>query len=77
MRRWLRAFAITALAAAGIVAVLAAAGFAAPIPPRLFADKRPSAIPVVFELVLAVDVFLLIDPEDQAIQRERLGRALI
>jgi hypothetical protein len=36
----------------------------------LFADKRPSAIPVDTELVLAVDVSYSMDPEEQQLQRE-------
>jgi Protein of unknown function (DUF1194) len=36
----------------------------------LFADKRPSAIPVDVELVIAVDVSNSMDPEEQALQRE-------
>jgi hypothetical protein len=77
MRMFQRALAITVLAGAGIVAALAAVSFAAPIPPRLFADKRPSAVPVDVELVLAVDVSYSMDPEEQALQREGYAQALI
>ena len=53
-----------------------AASFAAPNPGRLFADKRPGAIPVDVELVLAVDVSYSMDPEEQALQREGYVQAL-
>jgi hypothetical protein len=77
MRLSLRAIALAALAGAGIIAGLAAAGFAAPTPPRLFVDKRPTAVPVDVELVLAVDVSYSMDPEEQALQREGYAQALI
>jgi hypothetical protein len=59
----------TILVAGGAVAV-AGWGSAAPKPETLFADKRPSAIPVDVELVIAVDVSNSMDPEEQALQRE-------
>jgi hypothetical protein len=63
------------------VAVLALGGFAAASlaiagVPRMFADKRASAIPVDVELVLAVDVSYSMDPEEQALQREGYVLAL-
>jgi hypothetical protein len=57
--------------AAGMVAFTGwSGGFAAPPSARMFADNRPSAIPVDTELVLAVDVSYSMDPEEQALQRE-------
>jgi hypothetical protein len=58
--------------------VLAAAGFgvAAPTPPRIYADKSPSAIAVDVELVIAVDVSYSMDPDEQALQREGYVLAL-
>jgi hypothetical protein len=44
--------------------------------PALFADKRPSAVPVDVELVLAVDVSYSMDPAEQELQREGYIRAL-
>lgn len=55
---------------------MAAASLAAPVLPRLFADKSSSAVPVDVELVLAVDVSYSMDPEEQALQREGYIRAL-
>jgi len=58
-------------------AVLAgAASVAAPNPGRLFADKRPGAVPVDVELVLAVDISYSMDPEEQALQRDGYVQAL-
>jgi hypothetical protein len=56
--------------AAGALALLAIASYAAPGPSFLFADKSPNAMPVDVELVLAVDVSYSMDPEEQALQRE-------
>jgi hypothetical protein len=53
-----------------------AASFAAPNPGRLFADKRPGAVPVDVELVLAVDISYSMDPEEQALQRDGYVQAL-
>jgi Protein of unknown function (DUF1194) len=58
------------LLAAGALALLAIAGYAAPGPRSLFADKSRNATPVDVELVLAVDVSYSMDPEEQALQRE-------
>ena len=41
-----------------------------------FADRRPNAIPVDTELVLAVDVSYSMDPEEQQLQREGYIAAL-
>jgi hypothetical protein len=65
-----------AAAVVAAVVVAAAASFAAPNPGRLFADKRPSAVPVDVELVLAVDISYSMDPEEQALQREGYVQAL-
>jgi Protein of unknown function (DUF1194) len=61
--------AVTALVVGVAVAGLNS-GTAAPRLGQLFADKRPSAIPVDTELVLAVDVSYSMDPEEQQLQRE-------
>jgi hypothetical protein len=65
-------FSLIALAAlmAGAVVVGLNGGTAAPRLGPLLADKRPSAIPVDTELVLAVDVSYSMDPEEQQLQRE-------
>ena len=58
-------------------AVLVAAwtgGFAAPRP--LLVDKRPNAVPVDVELVIAVDVSNSMDPEEQELQRDGYVTAL-
>jgi hypothetical protein len=55
---------------AGAVVAGLNGGAAAPRLGPLFADKRPSAIPVDTELVLAVDVSYSMDPEEQQLQRE-------
>ena len=60
---------LTGVAAAGLLAVTGWT-FAAPGPGGVFADKRPTAVPVDVELVLAVDVSYSMDPEEQALQRE-------
>jgi hypothetical protein len=72
MKIGLSAISLAVLAAAGMAVV----SFAAPNPPRLFADKRPNAVPVDVELVLAVDVSFSMDPEEQALQREGYIKAL-
>jgi hypothetical protein len=72
MKARLPAIALGVAAAVGV----AAASFAAPGLPRLFADKRPNAIPVDVELVLAVDVSYSMDPSEQELQREGYVRAL-
>ena len=72
MKIGLSAISLAALAAIG----MAAASFAAPGVPRIFADKRASAIPVDVELVLAVDVSYSMDPNEQALQREGYIKAL-
>src|SRR3954454_9936539 len=51
-------------------------GLAAPPSGTLLADKRPNAIPVDTELVLAVDVSYSMDPEEQQLQREGYIAAL-
>jgi hypothetical protein len=70
-----RAFALIVLVLA-VAAFAAAAGFAAPTPSRLFVDKRPTAVPVDVELVLAVDVSYSMDPAEQALQREGYVKAI-
>jgi hypothetical protein len=69
MRRKIVAIAALALGAAAL-------SFGAFATPRIFADKRPNAIPVDVELVLAVDVSYSMDPEEQALQREGYVQAL-
>jgi hypothetical protein len=61
--------ALAALMAGAVVAGLNG-GTAAPRLGPLFAEKRPSAILVDTELVLAVDVSYSMDPEEQQLQRE-------
>jgi hypothetical protein len=39
-------------------------------PAQRFADKRPNAVPVDVELVIAVDISNSMDPEEQELQRE-------
>jgi Protein of unknown function (DUF1194) len=65
-------FSMIAIAALVLGAAVAGlnGGTAAPRLGQLFADKRPSAIPVDTELVLAVDVSYSMDPEEQQLQRE-------
>jgi hypothetical protein len=61
--------ALGALAMAGALTLAAwSGGIAAPRPQ--FADKRPNAVPVDVELVIAVDVSNSMDPEEQELQRE-------
>src|SRR4051812_45833520 len=69
MRRKIVAIAALALGAAAL-------SFGAFATPRIFADKRPNAIPVDVELVLAVDVSYSMDPEEQALQRDGYVQAL-
>jgi hypothetical protein len=63
---------LSLLTGVAITGVLAATGWtlAAPNSRTLFTDKRPNAVPVDVELVLAVDVSYSMDPEEQALQRE-------
>ena len=58
------------LVTAGLATAVAGWGLAAPNPGSAFADRRPNAIPVDVELVIAVDVSNSMDPEEQALQRE-------
>src|SRR5947199_5458278 len=59
-----------ALAASGIaIAGWSGGGPSQQSSPR-FADRRPSAIPVDTEIVIAVDVSNSMDPEEQELQRE-------
>jgi hypothetical protein len=71
---WMRFHAslISLLTGVAVAGVLAVTGWtlAAPGPGAVFADKRPGAVPVDVELVLAVDVSYSMDPEEQALQRE-------
>ena len=69
MRFRFSTIALAALMAGAVVAGLNS-GTAAPRLGSLFADKRPSAIQVDTELVLAVDVSYSMDPEEQQLQRE-------
>ena len=68
----LHASLISLLTGVAVAGVLAVTGWtlAAPSPGAVFADKRPGAVPVDVELVLAVDVSYSMDPEEQALQRE-------
>ena len=61
MKNGVSTISLAVLAAVAITA----AGVAAPRLPRLFADKRPNAVPVDVELVLAVDVSYSMDPNEQ------------
>jgi hypothetical protein len=64
-----------AAAVAGAILIAAwSGGFAAPA--QRFADKRPNAMPVDVELVIAVDVSNSMDPEEQELQREGYVAAL-
>jgi hypothetical protein len=71
-RIWLIAF--VAAAGAGFFVANWSGGLAAPSV-RL-ADKRPNAVPVDVELVLAVDVSNSMDPEEQELQRDGYVAAL-
>src|SRR5258705_10148360 len=61
--------------AAGVLLIAAWTGSIAAPAPR-FADKRPNAVPVDVELVLAVDVSNSMDPEEQELQRDGYVAAL-
>ena len=63
-----------AVAAGALLLAAWSGGFAAPAP--RFADKRPNAVPVDVELVIAVDVSNSMDPEEQELQREGYVAAL-
>ena len=71
-------FSMIALAAlmAGAAITGWTGGMAAPRSGPVLADKRPSAVPVDTELVLAVDVSYSMDPEEQQLQREGYLTAL-
>src|SRR5271155_3724572 len=60
------------LVAIAVIAAAALAGLSRPAPglAPILADKRPGAVPVDAELVIAVDVSNSMDPEEQALQRE-------
>jgi hypothetical protein len=58
------------------VAVLAAAGFAAPLSNPQTAQRGSSAVPVDVELVLAVDISYSMDLDELALQREGYAQAL-
>ncbi len=66
---------LVAAVAGGLLLANWNGGLAAPSP-RIFADKRPSAMPVDAELVIAVDVSNSMDPEEQELQREGYVAAL-
>ncbi len=69
----MRAHGLMSFVAAGAgIAAIAVAGLslAAPALAPMLADKRPNAVPVDTELVIAVDVSNSMDPEEQALQRE-------
>ncbi|MGE0566166.1 MAG: DUF1194 domain-containing protein [Pseudolabrys sp.] len=68
-----RGFALIAFAV--LVTVGCVAALAAPIP-QLFADKRPGAVPVDVELVIAVDISYSMDTDEQALQRQGYVEAL-
>jgi hypothetical protein len=72
MRRFRFSLVATAVLIGGALG-LSAFGLAAP---TRFTDKRPGAIPVDTELVLAVDVSYSMDPEEQQLQREGYIAAL-
>src|SRR5437870_4557522 len=62
---------------AGIATIIGwSGGLAAPGSDPRFADKRPGAMAVDTELVLAVDVSYSMDPEEQQLQREGYIAAL-
>lgn len=64
-----------AIAGAAAAAVFGLAAIAAPHVPR-FADKRPNAVPVDVELVIAVDISYSMDTDEQALQRDGYVQAL-
>src|SRR5262249_21175256 len=51
-------------------------GAAAVAAPLMFSDRRPNAIPVDVEFVIAVDVSVAMGPEQQTLQREGFALAL-
>jgi hypothetical protein len=71
----MRRHSVLLLAALG-VAVLAAAGFAAPVVDLQTAQRGSGAIPVDVELVLAVDISYSMDLDELALQREGYAMAL-
>ncbi len=75
MGRRRSSWAAAGTAAAVAVAALSFAVWAAPGNPH-FADKRPGAVAVDVELVLAVDVSYSMDPDEQELQREGYAQAL-
>jgi hypothetical protein len=69
--------ALLAVLCAGLIGFAAQnGGLAAPRSGMVLADKRPNAVPVDTELVLAVDVSYSMDPEEQQLQREGYIAAL-
>ena len=64
-----------AVVVAGALLIAAWTGGSA-APAHRFADKRPNAMPVDVELVIAVDVSNSMDPEEQELQREGYVAAL-
>jgi uncharacterized protein DUF1194 len=71
----MRRHSVSLLAALG-VAVLAAAGFAAPMANLQTAQRNSGAIAVDVELVLAVDISYSMDLDELALQREGYAMAL-
>jgi hypothetical protein len=71
----MRRHSVWLLAALGI-AVLAAAGLAAPITNLQTAQRSSSGVPVDVELVLAVDISYSMDLDELALQREGYAQAL-
>ena len=63
---------LISLGAAVVAGAVLIAAWTGGLPPRrtAFADKRPNAVPVDVELVIAVDVSNSMDPEEQELQRE-------
>ena len=73
VRTWLSSLGAAVVTGAVLIAAWTG-GFAAPRP--LLADKRPNAVPVDVELVIAVDVSNSMDPEEQELQRDGYVTAL-
>ena len=69
--------AASAFVAFAIGAVALGGGVAAPTAGLKFADKRPSAMPVDVELVLAVDISYSMDLDELALQREGYAAAIV
>ena len=67
VRRCLISLGAAAVAGAALIAAWTG-GLAAPA--SRFADKRPNAMPVDVELVIAVDISNSMDPEEQELQRQ-------